>query len=172
MRRMIALIPADDLYAPIPNSRGYWVDQAGNVIRIYRKAGFGKVATRHKVRHLHARVKANGNERGRTPRTVWRLDLWLTTGKVTIARARLVAWAWLGVQPENTLVCHKNGIETDDHATNLYYGTPLDNNLDAVWHTAGNRGTARPRADAEDGATYRDVDVDYTSAGYLADVPF
>jgi HNH endonuclease/NUMOD4 motif len=53
----------------------------------------------------------------------------------------LVARAWIGPRPVGLVVCHENGVKTDNRAENLRYDTPAANHADAVRH-----GTAtRPR---------------------------
>lgn len=47
---------------------------------------------------------------------------------------RLVAEAFIGPCPEGQMVCHWDGVPTNNHVENLRYGTTSDNNLDAVRH--------------------------------------
>jgi hypothetical protein len=42
----------------------------------------------------------------------------------------LVAEAFLGEQPNDTVICHKNDISKDNRAANLYYGTREENDFD------------------------------------------
>lgn len=44
---------------------------------------------------------------------------------------RLVAMAFLG-SSDLPLVCHKDGNRQNNHYTNLYWGTPMDNTMDMV----------------------------------------
>lgn len=59
----------------------------------------------------------------------------------TAARVhQLVALAFLGPRPQGLYVLHNNGIQTDNRAINLRYGTQRDNLLDAVRHGTVQRG--------------------------------
>jgi len=99
-----------------------------------------------------------------------RADLFTEIGsriKRTVRVAQAVAWAWIGSQPEGRLVCHRDGVNTHDHVSNLYYGTHAENMLDLAHH---NRypGTVRPRADADDPTTSTtgDLPTGIVEAGY------
>lgn len=64
-------------------------------------------------------------------------------GQRRMTRARvhkLVAAAFLGPNPQNLNVLHSNGIQTDNRAINLRYGTQSDNLIDAVRHGTVQRG--------------------------------
>ena len=48
---------------------------------------------------------------------------------------KLVARAFVpGETDEKRFACHRNGVPTDNLATNLYWGTPRDNSLDRSRH--------------------------------------
>lgn len=55
----------------------------------------------------------------------------------------LVAHVFIGPRPEGLLVLHRNGINTDNRASNLYYGTQKDNIEDARAHGALSVGVKR-----------------------------
>lgn len=48
---------------------------------------------------------------------------------------RLVAEAFLGPQPKETVICHKNDHGFENHVDNLYYGTVEENQLDKYINT-------------------------------------
>jgi hypothetical protein len=62
--------------------------------------------------------------------------------------ATLVALAWIGPKPNDAyMVCHADGIPSNDSASNLYWGTAKDNAADAKWHKkhgTGNSESIRP----------------------------
>jgi hypothetical protein len=55
---------------------------------------------------------------------------------------RLVAVAFLGSIPRGFIVCHKVNDPTDNRVSNLYYGTPLDNQKDRIKDRTDLRGSA------------------------------
>lgn len=60
--------------------------------------------------------------------------LWRNHRSYTRGVAKLVANAFLGPQPAGHVVCHINGINNDDRATNLRYDTPRGNEADKLSH--------------------------------------
>jgi hypothetical protein len=60
--------------------------------------------------------------------------------------AVLVAAAFIGPRPDGLQVCHEDGINTRDHASNLYYGTPAQNTADKLRHGAVPFGEAHANA--------------------------
>jgi hypothetical protein len=46
----------------------------------------------------------------------------------------LVAAAWIGPRPAGMEVCHRDGDASNNQATNLYYGTKLQNEADKARH--------------------------------------
>lgn len=60
--------------------------------------------------------------------------------------AVLVAEAFIGARPEGMVVCHCNGIPTDDRALNLRYDTPKANSADQLAHGTRLRGSRHPQA--------------------------
>lgn len=60
--------------------------------------------------------------------------------------AGLVAAAFIGPRPDGAQVCHRNGVATDDRATNLRYGTPASNNADKRVHGTHLCGGRHPAA--------------------------
>lgn len=152
------MIHVEDLHAPVPGAPGYWCSAAGQVLSIRRRRNRFGPARKHGVVEIRARADTSLDHRTGRPRAgYFKLDLYIAGRKVTHRRCQVVALAWLGVCPPGRVVCHSNGVCADDRASNLYYGTYLENNLDTAWHTAGNRGTPRPRGDAEDPTTYAEV---------------
>jgi hypothetical protein len=77
------------------------------------------------------------------------LCVWLyrSNRKVHVAKvASLVADAFLGRRPEGLDVCHDNGINTDNRAANLKYGTRTQNMDDARRHGTLVRGEKQGRS--------------------------
>ena len=58
---------------------------------------------------------------------------------------RLVALAFLREQADGEEVCHINGVRTDNHASNLRWGTRSSNHADKVRHGTHSRGTRNPQ---------------------------
>lgn len=106
----------------------------------------------------------------------WRVDLCDSEGaKRTVRLAQVVAWAWLGPQPERRVVCHADGNTDHNHVGNLYYGTYTDNMLDRAYHARNGRGVVRPRVDADDASSYNDDETlpdGILEAGFDAAVGF
>ena len=46
----------------------------------------------------------------------------------------LVAAVFIGPRPDGSIICHNNGIKTDNRASNLRYGSHIGNNRDTVRH--------------------------------------
>ena len=147
------LIDATDLAAAVPGYPGYWVSQAGEVWSTKRRDPRALVSRAH-PHQGYLRVDLKHPSTGRRNHT--------------IRVARLVASAWLGTPPDDRMVCHRDGVNTNDHMSNLYYGTASDNMLDRHWHEKGNRGTPRPQVDPNDSASYADHDtpIGLFEAGY------
>ena len=59
---------------------------------------------------------------------------------------RLVAKAFTGAIPRGMEVCHRDGIRTNNHSRNLYYGTRRQNNLDKRKHGTASRYKISPVA--------------------------
>ena len=47
---------------------------------------------------------------------------------------RMVAEAFLGPAKDGEIVCHRDGNPGNNHVSNLYYGTQVENTLDAIRH--------------------------------------
>ena len=109
---------------PIPDFAGYWATPDG---RIY--------STRPAGRGRPRKEPLEKKQRPHPKKGHLRTDLFDAEGvKHTIGVHQLVAWTFLGPQPAGMLVCHKNGVETDNDYTNLYYGTDEDNRRDRIRH--------------------------------------
>jgi hypothetical protein len=64
-----------------------------------------------------------------------RVILCMGGGKQVYRNVRqLIAETWIGPRPEGLVICHENGIKTDDRASNLAYKTQRDNILDKHRH--------------------------------------
>ena len=67
-----------------------------------------------------------------------RVNLYKDGSSSTHLVHRLVAATFLDTPEEKLLVCHKDGDKSNNHYTNLYYGTHSDNSKDAVTHRTHN----------------------------------
>lgn len=86
---------------------------------------------------------------------------------------QLVAWTFIGPQPEGFYVCHRDGDRTNNRPSNLYYGTARENQLDRRLHGGNGVGSKhhcavlneeqiqviRKRLDA--GELQREIAIDY-----------
>ncbi len=125
---------------PIPGFPGYWLTRDTRVYSTKHKNGKTtprvndwKVQRPH-PRTGHLRVDLRG------PDARWH----------TIQVQRLVAWTFIGPQPPDTLVCHKNGNEDDNDPDNLYYGTHSSNALDREDHRRAREESSCPINDLEE----------------------
>lgn len=59
---------------------------------------------------------------------------------------RLVASAFLGPRPPGHYVCHRDGDPTNCAPSNLYYGTPAQNQADRARHGTATNGERHPQA--------------------------
>jgi len=57
---------------------------------------------------------------------------------------KLVAEAFVGVQPNGTEVAHNDGNKLNCHYTNLRYATPTENNRDKIKHGTNTAGDSHP----------------------------
>lgn len=104
-------------YRPIPGHPGYLVGDDGSVWSCKRRGGWRRLKTaNHSGYQLVALSVPNG---GRTH---------------PIGVHRLVLLAFAGPCPEGMEGCHDNGDRSDNHRSNLYWGTHLDNMQDAIRH--------------------------------------
>lgn len=69
---------------------------------------------------------------------------------------RLVMWAYVGPQPEQIEVRHKNGVRNDNRLNNLGYGTRSDNAKDRVAH--GNNHQTKGERNGRSKLTQEQVD--------------
>jgi hypothetical protein len=97
---------------------------------LYEVSNFGR------VRSLD-RISSNGTRRkGRllTPTGIKHLHVTLSRSGVKIQPYVhvLVLEAFLGLPKEGQIGCHKNDIPTDNHLSNLYWGTYSENFYDSV----------------------------------------
>lgn len=59
---------------------------------------------------------------------------------------RLVALAFIGPPPAGkNLVCHRDGIRTNNRADNLFWGSPADNSADMIRKGRSAKGARHPR---------------------------
>ena len=108
----------------IPDFDGYWITRDARIYSTKLTGGRGG-----KPRHAWLTQRPH-------PRTGHlRVDMRDVNHKRrTIQVQCLVAWSFLGPQPEGTYVCHVDGKETNNDPKNLYYGTPWDNAQDREYH--------------------------------------
>lgn len=62
------------------------------------------------------------------------VDLYRGRQRTKVAVHRAVLQAFVGPAPEGTEACHRNGNPTDNHVSNLYWGSRSENNHDKVRH--------------------------------------
>lgn len=74
------------------------------------------------------------------------VSLWASSKSHTHYIAPLVAAAFIGPKPNGQQVRHKNGVKTDNHFTNLEYGTRSQNELDKRRHGTAPIGENHPAA--------------------------
>lgn len=98
-------------WKPIAGREGYEVSNAGQV--------------RWRGRLRKATPDSNG---------YLRVSFWEGGKAVKVAVHIIVAQAFLGPRPEGCVVRHRNGDHTDCSATNLRYGTPVENEADKAEH--------------------------------------
>ena len=132
-----------------------WVDIPGWEDR-YQISEFGDVRSKDMV--VRAKGSAAATRKGRTLALVRKtngyLCVTLTDGKnrPQISVHRLVARAFLGECPLGLHVLHGDGDKTNNHYTNLCYGTPAENVADTARHGRQRRGAAHPMARIDDDA--------------------
>lgn len=122
----------------------YEISEYGNVRSKDMAVGAkgGKVAVR-KGRELALVCKNNGY-----------LAVTLTDGvsRPQVGVHRLVARAFIGECPIGLHVLHGDGDKTNNHFTNLRYGTPAENIADTARHGRQRRGATHPHAKLDDDA--------------------
>lgn len=101
---------------------------------IYQVSSHGRVYSLPRARSRGGLLKQSPNGRG------GRLEVNLTkNGAQKVRRVhRLVAEAFHGPRPEGMETCHRDGDVTNNHASNLYYGTHKQNMEDMIRHGRGN----------------------------------
>lgn len=115
----------EEIWRTIPSLPDYQASNAGRI----RSIKSGKV------------LKGCLNDRGYI-----KFCLSANGGNVHRIRSSLVAEAWLGKRPEKMVVCHENGIPTDDRLENLNYKTQKENIADKYRHNTILFGERNPRA--------------------------
>jgi hypothetical protein len=126
-------------WAPIPGwETRYVISEYGDVRSLDMTVGAkgGKTATR-KGRRLIQVCKTNGY-----------LAITLTNGvsRPQVSIHRLVARAFIGECPIGLHVLHIDGDKTNNHFSNLRYGTPAENVLDTARHGKQRKGAQHPMA--------------------------
>lgn len=105
-------------WRPIPGYSGYEASEDGEVRR---------------------RVTGNATHPGRVlklkiDRGYWAVKLYADDGKQrSMFVSRAVCLAFHG-ESNGLQACHRNGIKADNRAENLYWGTPLENGQDRMFH--------------------------------------
>lgn len=105
----------EEKWREIPGYPKYWASNAGN-IRVNRGTKFYNMkGCPDKDGYIKHTLKVDGQ-------VIYR------------RRAPLVAMTWIGPRPEGLVVCHKNGINTDDRPDNLEYKSQRENIHDKFIH--------------------------------------
>lgn len=74
------------------------------------------------------------------------VTLWANSKSHKRMVSRLVAEAFIGPRPAGQVVRHKDGIKAHNHASNLQYGTPTENEADKATHGTALRGERHHQA--------------------------
>lgn len=140
-----------EVWKPIPGYDGYEVSNLGRV-RSWRKKGrWGGVLDTPRV------MKQTPNPNGYLKVNLQRNGL-----KITNCVHVLVAAAFLGPRPDGLDVCHNDGNQKNNRASNLRYDTVSGNMADRVLHGTDTRGEKSPNAklSTEDVLTIRRLHED------------
>jgi hypothetical protein len=126
-----------------------WVDIAGWEFR-YQVSEDGRVRSKDMIVNAKGNKSARRKGRELTPvvKSNGYLCVSLSHGGVCVQEGihRLVARAFIGVCPDGNHVLHSDGDKSNNHVSNLRYGTPADNHLDTLAHGRRLRGAAHPMA--------------------------
>lgn len=142
------------IWKTIPEFDGYEASSEGQIRSLDRVLVIMKNGVNRKY---HGRVLRPGVHSDEHPYPVY--SLIGPDGKRRMYPAhRLVALAFIGPNSLGKQVCHKDGNPENNKYTNLYYGTPLENQADRVMHGTHSRGTQHSQAilSNEDVITIRD----------------
>ena len=101
----------------IPNFDGYSISDNGVVSSSRRSGSKGGVRSLNRDKKGYYRVTLSRNGK-----------------KYNRLVHQLVAEAFLGPRPDGMFACHRDGDNTNNNVSNLYYGTRSDNVRDAVRH--------------------------------------
>ena len=105
----------------IPNFGGYSITEDGRVYSSRRAGAKGGLRAVHDDKAGYKRITLTKN------------------GKMYNRLVhQLVAETFIGPRQDGMCVCHKDGDKTNNHVSNLYYGTRSDNAKDAVMHGTHN----------------------------------
>lgn len=107
-------------WRPIPGFEGYEASSLGRIKSVARGKGrrVGRIVAQHPLTN------------GRYPK----VELWTGGRRRTVLVHRLVGEAFLGPLPDGLQTRHLNGNGFDNRASNLKYGTHLENMQDAIKH--------------------------------------
>jgi len=89
-----------------------------------------------RVRHGEKMLKATPTHDG-----YLRVSFWTDKGARKVAVHKLVAAAFLGPCPDGHVVRHRNGVNNENRADNLRYGTQQENEADKTLHGTAVVGT-------------------------------
>lgn len=82
----------------------------------------------------------------------------------------VVAQEFIGKRPHGLYVCHKDGDATNNNASNLYYGTPTENMMDAVRHGTTQRGEKSKKSKLSESAVCKIKAMDLAQYGSKTNV--
>jgi hypothetical protein len=105
----------------IPNFNGYSITEDGIVYSSRRSGSKGGLRALHtdKAGYKRVTLTKDGKQYNRLVH-------------------QLVAETFIGPRQDGLFVCHKDGDKSNNHVSNLYYGTRSDNAKDAVIHGTHN----------------------------------
>lgn len=89
----------------------------------YEASSLGKIRSKHGIKALFPDIKG-----------YLRVKVWQHSKSRNMRVSGLVALAFIGPVPAGHVVRHRNGINTDNRAENLTYGTRSENERDKVLH--------------------------------------
>lgn len=103
---------------PIPNLLGYFISENGDLLSAWRHAHHGGLLT-NRLKLIFPTQNSNGY-------------FYKTFGKKLFFIHNLILTTFKGSRPQGMQGCHKNDIKWDNRISNLYWGTPKQNDEDRI----------------------------------------